>query len=129
MASSTEPGHFDESELVNTLQSLVSILEDPDSEQRAYAYTEDATFVMLGVPPVHGREEMLRRLETGEVLWDVTITAYNIDGCHDLAYADGALHLHPLAARRITRASPRQRGSSWGRARSLMACGESPASS
>lgn len=79
----TEPGHFDESELVTTLQSLVSILEDPDPDpkRRAYAHTEDATFVMPGVPPVHGREEMLRRLETGEVLWDVTITPYNIDGC------------------------------------------------
>ena len=87
MSSSTEPGHFDESELVATLQSLVSILEDPDPKQRAYAYTEDATFVMSGAPPVHGREEMLRRLETGGVPWDVKITPYNIDGCHDLAYA------------------------------------------
>jgi len=74
MLSSTEPGHFDESELVTTMQSLFSILEDPDPKKRTYAYTKDVTFVMPGVPPVHGREEMLRRLETGEVLWDVTIT-------------------------------------------------------
>lgn len=91
MPSSNEPGHFDESELVDTLQSLVGVLEDLDPKQRVYAYTKDATFIMPGVPPVHGREEMLQRLETGEVLWDVTITPYNIDGCHDVAYADGLL--------------------------------------
>jgi hypothetical protein len=110
------------------MQSLVGILEDQDPKKRAYVYTEDMTFGMPGVPPVHGREEMLRRLETGEVLWDVTITPYNIDGCHTSRTPMG-FSSPSLAARRITRASPRQCGSSWGCARSLMACGESPASS
>jgi uncharacterized protein (TIGR02246 family) len=89
IAASTETGHFEESEIVTALQSLVSILEDPDPKKRAYAYTQDATFVMPGVPPVHGRGEMLQRLETGIVLHSVTITPYSIEGRGDLAYADG----------------------------------------
>lgn len=89
MASSTETAHFEESEIVAALQSLVSTLEDPDPRKRAYAYTEDATFVMPGIPPVHGREEMLRRLETGAVLRSVTITPYTIEGSYDLACAYG----------------------------------------
>jgi len=89
MAATTEKAHFDKSEIVTTLQSLVSILEDPDPRRRADAYTQDATFVMPGAPPVHGREEMLQRLETGMVLRSVTVTPYNIEGREDLAYAEG----------------------------------------
>jgi hypothetical protein len=55
IAASTETGHFEESEIVTALQSMVSILEDPDPKKRAEAYVEDAAFVMPGVPPVHGR--------------------------------------------------------------------------
>lgn len=89
MAASTETAPFDEAEIVAALQSLVAILEDPDPRERAYAYTQDATFVMPGAPPVQGREEMLRRLETGTVLRSVTVTPYKIEGRHDLAYAYG----------------------------------------
>jgi hypothetical protein len=56
MAASPENAHFDESEIVAALQSVVSILEDPDPKKRACAYTRDATFVMPGAAPVHGRE-------------------------------------------------------------------------
>jgi ketosteroid isomerase-like protein len=74
---------------VTALQSLVNILEDPDPRKRADAYTQDATFVMPGAPPVHGRAEMLQRLETGVVLRSVTITPHSIESRGDLAYADG----------------------------------------
>jgi ketosteroid isomerase-like protein len=84
-----EATHFEESEIVAALQAMVGVLEDPDPRNRAYAYTEDATFVMPGIPPVHGREEMLRRLDTGAALRSVTITPYRIEGRHDLAYAHG----------------------------------------
>ena len=68
MTTSTAQPGFHEAEIRETLHSLVRILEDADFSKRAHAYTEDATFVMFGAAPVHGREEMLRRLETGTVL-------------------------------------------------------------
>ena len=89
MAASAETAHVEESEIVTALQSFVGVLEDSDPKKRAYAYTEDATFIMPGASPVHGREEMLRRLETGVVLRSVTITPYNIERRDDLAYAEG----------------------------------------
>ncbi len=82
-------GQFDEAEIAAALQALVGVLEDPDPRKRAYAYTEDATFVMPGMPPVQGREEMLRRLENGTILRSVRITPYDIEGRQDLAYAYG----------------------------------------
>jgi ketosteroid isomerase-like protein len=89
MAATAETAPFDEAEIVATLQSLVAILEDPDPRERARAYTQDATFVMPGAPPVQGREEMLQRLETATVLRSVTVTPHKIEGRHDLAYAYG----------------------------------------
>ena len=74
MTTSTAQPGFHEAEIRETLHSLVGILEDADFSKRAYAYTEDATFVMFGADPVHGREEMLRRLETGTVLSSIKIT-------------------------------------------------------
>ena len=50
------------------LQGFIPALEDVDPRQRAYIYTEDATFAMPGAPLVQGREEMLRRLESGTQL-------------------------------------------------------------
>jgi hypothetical protein len=47
------------------LQGFIPILEDADPRQRAYIYTEDATFAMPGAPLLQGRAEMLRRLERG----------------------------------------------------------------
>ena len=91
-----------EAEIRETLQSLVGILEDADLKKRAYAYTEDATFVMSGATPVHGREEMLRRLETGARLSSVQITPHTIEGEGRLASVYG--HFACLAGR--TDASP-----------------------
>ena len=71
------------------LQGFVPVLEDPDPRQRAYIYTEDATFVMPGAPLLQGRAEMLRRLERGSVLRSVTITPSIIEARDDLAYAYG----------------------------------------
>ncbi len=83
---------------------------------------------MPGVPPVHGREEMLQRLETGMVLRSVTITPYSIEGRGDLAYADGLFTCltDPLTR---TRAVPCGWCSSWCGARNLTAYGESPGNS
>ena len=86
--STAQPG-FHEAEIRETLHSLVGILEDADFSKRAYAYTEDATFVMFGAAPVHGREEMLRRLETGTVLSSIKITPHTIEGDGRLAYVYG----------------------------------------
>src|SRR6266508_5747649 len=75
----------DEDGFIDQDGAVVTALEDPDPRKRAYAYTQDAIFVMPGIPPVHGREEMLRRLETSAVLRSVTITPYTIEGSYDLA--------------------------------------------
>jgi ketosteroid isomerase-like protein len=71
------------------LQGFIPVLEDPDPRQRAYIYTEDATFAMPGAPLVQGRAEMLRRLERGTLLRSVTITPSIIEARDDLAYAYG----------------------------------------
>jgi ketosteroid isomerase-like protein len=71
------------------LQGFIPLLEDPDPRQRAYIYTEDATFVMPGMTLLQGRAEMLQRLETGTQLHSVTITPSTIDARDDLAYACG----------------------------------------
>ena len=89
MTTSTAQPGFHEAEIRETLHSLVGILEDADFSKRAYAYTEDATFVMFGAAPVHGREEMLRRLETGTVLSSIKITPHTIEGDGRLAYVYG----------------------------------------
>jgi hypothetical protein len=44
------------------LQGFIPVLEDVDPRQRAYIYTEDATFAMPWAPLLQGRVEMLRRL-------------------------------------------------------------------
>jgi ketosteroid isomerase-like protein len=80
---------FERLEIEETLQSLIGALEDSDPRQRAYAYTEDAVFVMPGAPVVHGREEMLHRLESTALMWSVTITPFTIEGTRNLAWADG----------------------------------------
>jgi ketosteroid isomerase-like protein len=71
------------------LQGFIPRLEDADPRQRAYIYTEDATFAMPGAPLLQGRAEMLRRLETGTLLRSVTITPSVIEARDDLAYAYG----------------------------------------
>ncbi len=71
------------------LQEFIPVLEDADPRQRAYIYTEDATFAMPGVPLLQGRAEMLRRLERGTLLRSVTITPSIIEARDDLAYAYG----------------------------------------
>lgn len=71
------------------LQGFIPALEDVDPRQRAYIYTEDATFAMPGAPLVQGREEMLRRLESGTLLRAVTITPSIIEARENLAYACG----------------------------------------
>jgi ketosteroid isomerase-like protein len=89
MTTSTAQPGFHEAEIRETLHSLVATLEDEDLKKRAYAYTEDATFVMFGTAPVHGREEMLRRLETGTPLSSIKITPHTIEGDGRLAYVYG----------------------------------------
>ena len=37
-------------EVAAALQGFIPLLEDPDPRQRAYIYTEDATFAMPGAP-------------------------------------------------------------------------------
>ena len=71
------------------LQGFIPVLEDADPRQRAYIYTEDATFAMPGAPLLQGRAEMLRRLERGTLLRSVTITPSIIEARDDLAYAYG----------------------------------------
>jgi ketosteroid isomerase-like protein len=71
------------------LQAFIPILEDHDPRQRAYIYTEDATFGMPGAPLLQGRAEMLRQLERGTRLRSVTITPSIIEARDDLAYACG----------------------------------------
>ena len=71
------------------LQGFVPVLEDPDPRRRASIYTEDATFVMPGLPVLQGRAEMLRRLESGTLLRSVTITPSIIEARDDLASAYG----------------------------------------
>ena len=89
MTTSTVKPGFDETEVRETLHSLVGTLEDADLKKRAYAYTEDATFLMSGAAPVHGREEMFRRLETGTLLSSIKITPRTIDGDGRFAYVYG----------------------------------------
>ena len=55
---------------------------------------------MPGAPPVHGREEMLQRLETGMVLRSLTTTPDTIEGRGDLVYADGLFTCLPIQPRR-----------------------------
>lgn len=89
MTTSTVKPGFDETEVRETLHSLVGTLEDADLKKRAYAYTEDATFLMSGAAPVHGREEMFRRLETGTLLSSIKITPRTIEGDGRFAYVYG----------------------------------------
>ena len=76
-------------EVAAALQGFIPLLEDPDPRQRAYIYTEDATFVMPGAPLLQGRAEMLGRLEGGTLLRAVTLTPSAIEARDDLAYACG----------------------------------------
>jgi ketosteroid isomerase-like protein len=76
-------------EVAAALQGFIPLLEDPDPRQRVHIYTEDATFVMPGAPLQQGRAEMLRRLETSELLRAVEITPSSIEARDDLAYACG----------------------------------------
>jgi ketosteroid isomerase-like protein len=75
--------------IAEALQGFIPALEDADPRQRAYIYTEDATFAMPGAPLLQGRAEMLRRLESGTPLRSVTITPSIIEARDDLAYAYG----------------------------------------
>jgi hypothetical protein len=71
------------------LRSLVGTLEDADRRSGPTTYAEDATFVMFGAV-LHGREEMLRRLETATVLMSsITTTPHTIEGDGRLAYVYG----------------------------------------
>jgi ketosteroid isomerase-like protein len=83
----TEPD--DVAAITAALQGFVPALEDADPRQRAYIYTEDATFVMPGALLLQGRPEMLRQLERGTLLRSVTITPSIIEARDDLAYAYG----------------------------------------
>ena len=79
-------------------------LENPSPTERALVYTDDATFVTPGVPTIHGRPELLHRLETEAVLSSVTITPHRVEGSGTLAYAYGmftcmADHTTPMAMR------------------------------
>jgi hypothetical protein len=47
----TEPDEV--AAITAALQAFVPVLEDADPRQRAYIYTEDATFVMPGAPLLH----------------------------------------------------------------------------
>jgi ketosteroid isomerase-like protein len=76
-------------EVAAALQGFIPLLEDPDPLRRADIYTEDATFVMPGVPIQQGRAEMLQRLESGTLLRSVTIAPSTIEARDDLAYACG----------------------------------------
>jgi ketosteroid isomerase-like protein len=76
-------------EVAAALQGFIPLLEDTDPRQRAYIYTEDATFVMTGAPLLQGRAEMLRQLERGTLLRSVTLTPSTIEARGDLAYACG----------------------------------------
>jgi ketosteroid isomerase-like protein len=80
---------FDEAEILAALDAVVAALEDPDPTKRAYAYTKDAVFVMSDVAAVHGRAEMLRRLQTGAPLESVTVTPFKIEGSGNLASVYG----------------------------------------
>src|SRR6478672_6183661 len=100
MTSSTAPPGFNAAEIHDALKSLVAILEDADPTKRAYAYTEDTTFVMPGAPVIHGRNEMLSRLKTGTLLSSVRIVPHSIEGEGGLAYAYG--NLSCLAGRTTT---------------------------
>ena len=83
----TAPGEV--AAITAALQGFIPVLEDVDPRQRAYIYTEDATFAMPGAPLLQGRAEMLRRLERGTLLRSVTITPSIIEARDDLAYAYG----------------------------------------
>lgn len=86
-------------------------------------YTEDATFVMPGIPLIQGRAEMLRQLENGTLLRSVALTPSTIEAREDLAYADGLFSciqnetpvtlrfLMVLRSRRTVRGA--SRASSW----------------
>jgi ketosteroid isomerase-like protein len=79
----------DELDVAAALHSFVVLLEDDDPRRRADIYTEDATFVMPGMPLIQGRAEMLRQLENGTLLQSVTLTPTAIEARDDLAYAYG----------------------------------------
>jgi hypothetical protein len=63
MNSAALHASFDVSEIRAAECSVVAMLEDPAVSKRAYAYTEDATFCMSGIPVIQGRQEMLSRRE------------------------------------------------------------------
>jgi ketosteroid isomerase-like protein len=78
---------FDVAEIRAAERSVVAMLEDPDVSKRTYAYTEDATFCMSGVPVIQGRQEMLSRTKTQ--LFSVSLKPYATEGHGNLAYAYG----------------------------------------
>jgi ketosteroid isomerase-like protein len=71
------------------LQGFVPVLEDPDPRQRAYIYTEDATFAMPGAPLLQGRGGDASPTGEGHAASLGDDHAFDNRGARDLAYAYG----------------------------------------
>ena len=87
MAGADGQADFDANEIRAAERRLLALLEDPDVNQRAYAYAEDATFCMASAPAVEGRQEMLRRAKTQ--LFSVSLQPLATEGHGNLAYVYG----------------------------------------
>ena len=87
MDKNNKDSNFKVEEIRAAERKIIALLEDEDVNKRVAAYTVDAIFVMDGVPPVHGRDELLKRKKTR--LFDVSLVPHSTEGNEKIACVYG----------------------------------------